>query len=148
MENLKVKIKKMSEEAVIPTYAHDGEDACFDLYCTSTEIDDVGNLVCHTGLAFEIPQWYVGLLFPRSSIANKEMFLTNSVGVIDSNYRGEVTAKFKPTMSFRPSKNTRYEAGERVVQMMILPYPHIEFEEVDELLETSRGDGGYGSTWK
>lgn len=80
---MKVKVKKMNEKAVIPTYAKDG-DAGMDLTATSKSFDEYGNVVYGTGLAFEIPKGYVGLLFPRSSNAKTELFLTNSVGVLDS----------------------------------------------------------------
>ena len=87
-----VKIKKLSELAVIPAYGKPG-DAGMDLTCTSVELDANGNYVYRTGLAIEIPKGFVGLLFPRSSNANKSLMLTNSVGVIDSGYRGEIMFK-------------------------------------------------------
>lgn len=165
---MKVRIKKLNEKAVIPTYAKDG-DAGLDLTATSKSFDEDGNVVYGTGLAFEIPKGYVGLLFPRSSISKTDLFLTNSVGVLDSGYRGEVTFKFKSSVrSYNPFKfwwnsivmknektlklynNTHcsYNVGERIGQIVIVKYPHIDFEEVDELSETERGNGGYGSTGK
>ena len=83
MKTLKVKIKKLNENAVIPTYAKYG-DAGMDLVATSKYYDDNGNIVYGTGLAFEIPKGYVGLLFPRSSNSKQQLLLSNSVGVIDS----------------------------------------------------------------
>lgn len=150
---MEVKIKKLHKDAVIPTYAKDG-DAGMDLTAVSAETDKYGNVVYHFGLAFEIPQGYVGLIFPRSSICKKKLSLTNSVAVIDSGFRGEVTAKFKKANPFPISvkidrtivENLCYNVGERVAQMMIIPYPKIEFKEVEELSETERGDGSYGST--
>lgn len=149
---MKVKIKKLADNAVIPTYATDGS-AGMDLTATSKEIDNEGNIVYGTSLAFEIPRGYVGLVFPRSSNAKKALILTNSVGVIDSDYRGEVTLKFKPFLSsfggmsfHNPAKY--YEVGDRVGQIVIVPYPAIEFEEAEELTETQRGEGGYGSSGK
>lgn len=153
---MKVKIKKLHPDAVIPSYAKPG-DAGMDLVAVSRNIDEQGNLVYGTGLAFEIPDGYVGLVFPRSSICKVNLQLTNSVGVIDSGYRGEVTAKFKGSFSaFRKDLNGEsaytlnkgevYDVGERVAQMIIIPYPHIELEEVEELSETERGCGSYGST--
>ena len=152
---MEVKIKKLHKDAVIPTYANNG-DAGLDLTAISAETDKYGNIVYHFGLAFEIPEGYVGLIFPRSSICKKTLSLTNSVAVIDSCYRGEVTAKFKQANPFPISvkvdrsnlNNLEYEVGDRVAQMIILPYPKIEFKEVDELSETERGTGGYGSTGK
>lgn len=150
---MKVKIKKLNENAVIPTYANNG-DAGLDLTAISYEFDKHGNIVYHTGLSFEIPEGYVGLVFPRSSICKKNLSLTNAVGVIDSCYRGEVTAKFKQTNPFpilakidrSILNNLDYKVGDRIAQMIIIPYPKIEFNEVDELSETERGTGGYGST--
>lgn len=176
---MEVKIKKLHKDAVIPTYANNG-DAGLDLTAVSYEFDEYGNVVYHTGLAFEIPEGYVGLVFPRSSICKQDLSLTNAVGVIDSSFRGEVTAKFKPTLCFgdgylgeddvkifdKPSDDypssvgymsefntdcnscSMYKEGERIAQMIILPYPQIEFKEVEELSETERGSGSYGSTGK
>ena len=146
---MKVKIKKLSENAVVPKYAHD-TDAGLDLVATSIQWDEDGNFVYGTGLAFEIPKGYVGLIFPRSSNAKKELVLSNSVGVVDSGYRGEVTFKFKPTKEVNTSNPIIeiYDIGDRIGQLIILPYPKIEFEEADELSKSERGEGGYGSTGK
>lgn len=145
IDKMKVRIKKLNEKAVIPTKAH-ATDAGFDLYCTSREVNwEKRQLVCHTGLAFEIPEGYVGLLFPRSSVSNKPLMMANSVGVVDSCYRGEVTAKFNITDT-RQSAFSHYQEGDRIAQMIIIPYPEIEFEEADSLSESDRGTGGYGST--
>ena len=124
---MKVRIKKLNDKAVMPTKAH-ATDAGFDLYCTSKEIDwTKRQLVCHTGLAFEIPEGYVGLLFPRSSLSNKPLMMANSVGVIDSGYRGEVTADFNITDT-RYSAFSQYQEGDKIAQMIIIPYPEIEFK--------------------
>lgn len=145
IDKMKVRIKKLNEKAVIPTKAH-ATDAGFDLYCTSREVNwEKRQLVCHTGLAFEIPEGYVGLLFPRSSVSNKPLMMSNSVGVVGSCYRGEVTAKFNITDT-RQSSFSHYQEGDRIAQMIIIPYPEIEFEEADSLSESDRGTGGYGST--
>lgn len=139
---MKVKVKKLVENAVIPTYAKPG-DAGLDLTATYVEIKG-DNIIYGCGLAIEIPKGYVGLLFPRSSNAKKDLLLTNSVGVIDSGYRGEVTAVFKKIKYFAEA----YKVGERFAQLVILPYPEIELEEAEELSVTERGTGGYGSTGK
>lgn len=139
---MKVKIKKLSEKAVIPQYAKEG-DAGLDLVATSKSYDENGNVVYGTDLAFEIPKGYVGLLFPRSSNAKMDLILSNSVGVIDSGYRGEVMMKFKHSYNILPNE---YKIGDKIGQLIILPYPTIEFEEVDELSTTERGSGGYGSS--
>ena len=147
---MKVKIKKLDERAVVPTYAKKG-DAGLDFTAVNISKDNVGNITYHTGLAIEIPEGYVGLLFPRSSISKKQQFLTNSVGVIDSGYRGEIMAKFKPVMGSYESildlfESNEYQVGDKIVQLIILPYPQIEFEEVEELSSSERGHGGFGST--
>lgn len=248
---LKVKIKKLHKDAVIPSYAKEG-DAGMDLTAVSKTYDKYGNTVYDTGLAFEIPKGYVGLLFPRSSNSKTDLRLTNSVGVLDSGYRGSVSFKFKNTIdifkknyiwikgdtsdqnkpgynneefkmvlnkSLPPktvithndfdglqlevqrseythnsengyityvkiihsnsdlffdksllknnvryyitylkkyydktryltleNQNRGYKVGDRIGQIIVLPYPQIEFEEVEELTETDRGEGGFGST--
>lgn len=139
---MKIRFKKLSPSAVVPRKAH-ASDAGFDLTCTRYEVTNGELFTYHTDIAVEIPDGYVGLLFPRSSIYKQDLFLTNSVGVIDSGYRGEVTAKFRPHIFAKP-----YDKGDRVAQMIIMPYPHVDFVEVDELSESDRGDGGYGSTGK
>lgn len=149
---MKVKVKKLNENAVIPSYAKNG-DAGLDLTATSKFFDECGNICYGIGLAFEIPQGYVGLVFPRSSVSKKQLNLANAVAVIDSGYRGEVVMKFKPSLALdrwqcvtdRLTYGT-YNVGDRVAQMIIMPYPNIEFEETDELSVTERNDGGYGST--
>lgn len=94
------------------------------------------------GLAVEIPEGYVGLVFPRSSNAKKDLLLSNSVGVIDSGYRGEIMAKFK---TLRPLPQM-YKVGERFAQLIIMPIPDIEWEEAEKLSDSERGTGGYGSS--
>lgn len=141
---MKVKIKKLHPDAVIPSYAHN-TDAGLDLTAISLEIVDKGDYGYYrykTGLSMEIPEGYVGLIYPRSSISNTGMILSNSVGVIDSGYRGEIEFRFKHI------KNTvEYKVGDRIGQLIIMPYPKIEFEEVqDHSEETTRGEGGFGST--
>lgn len=138
-----VKVKKLDQNAVIPKKAH-ASDAGFDLVAVKVGFED-GCWVCYTGLAFEIPEGYMGLVFPRSSIVRKDMSLANAVGVIDSHYRGEVTGRFRLTGNLEFPK---YGVGERFAQMIIMPYPEVEFVESDELSETDRGAGGYGSTGK
>ena len=145
-----VKIKKLNELAVIPSYGKPG-DAGMDLTCTEALLDASGCYVYKTGLAIEIPDGFMGLVFPRSSNAKKSLMLTNSVGVIDSGYRGEIMLKFKPNYQYflqsDELKNEQiYLKGERVGQLIILPYPTIEWEVVDELSDSDRGDGSYGST--
>lgn len=142
---MKVKIKKLVPEAVIPAYSNPG-DAGLDLVATYVKVEDhnqYGYFEYGTGIALEIPEGYVGLVFPRSSISKTGMILSNSVGVIDSSYRGEIKFRFKYI-----SGTASYEVGDRVGQLIILPYPSVEFEEVDSLDETQRGADGFGSTGK
>lgn len=153
---MKVRFKKLSPNAVIPTKKHP-TDAGYDLTATSLRFDEDGNAVYGTGIALEIPKGFVGLVFPRSSNAKKPLLLSNSVAVIDSGYRGELLLKFKPSMAMfsndgelEGSSNTDriYKVGERIAQIVIMPYPEIDFEESDELSEADRGERGFGSTGK
>lgn len=167
---MKVLFKKLNEKAVMPTKAH-ATDAGFDLVATSKEFDENGNAVYGTGIAVEIPKGYVGLIFPRSSNAKTLLTLSNSVGVIDSGYRGEIMFKFRPAMIVpNPLKHwwkryvlknmedyktgyavehlREYNVGDRIGQLIIMPYPEVEFEEADSLSDSERGEGGYGSTGK
>lgn len=141
-----VKIKKLAENAVIPSYATEGA-AGMDLTATSKSYDNENNVVYGVGLAFEIPKGYVGLLFPRSSNAKKDLLLSNSVGCLDSDYRGEVSFKFKRIKKwFKKSKE--YEVGDRIGQIVIVKIPTIGFVESEELSKTERDCGSYGSTGK
>lgn len=147
-----VNFKKLVPEAVEPKYAKPG-DAGMDIVAVSKSIDEYGNIVYGTGLAFEIPEGYVMLLFPRSSNCKKQLLLTNSVGVVDSGFRGEVTFKFsdykswvKDHKSYGDEQEFEYHVGDRIGQAIILPYPMVVMNEVDQLSETERGAGGYGST--
>jgi len=142
---MKVRIKKLSENAVIPTYAKDG-DAGMDLVATSIKFDGT-QITYGTGLAMEIPEGFVGLVFPRSSIRKTDLSLSNSVGVIDSGYRGEIQATFNQK-SLSKDGQILYGVGDRIMQIMIIPHPPVQFIEVNELSDTLRGEGGFGSTGK
>lgn len=139
---MQVNIKRLDKNAVIPSYAKPG-DAGMDLTAIHLEKDEFNNFVYRTGLAIEIPTGFVGLIFPRSSNSKQDLYLTNHVGVIDSGYRGEIMIKFRETLS---NTSNYYGVGERVAQLMIIPYPSIEFQEVEQLSETERGTGGFGHT--
>ena len=134
---LKVNIKKLHDNAILPRYAKSG-DAGMDLYAVEAYEEDVW-ITYRTGLAVEIPVGYVGLLFPRSSVYKKNQRLANSVGVIDAGYRGEIMLKYSKS-------DNQYSVGERVGQIIIMPHPQVEFVEVDDLSSTDRGEGGFGST--
>ena len=139
---MKVRIKKINSDAVIPTYAKVG-DAGMDLVATSIKENTTFQITYGLGIALEIPEGFVGLVFPRSSIRNTELTLSNSVGVIDSGYRGELQATFNKSNGL---DSISYNVGDRVCQMMIIPHPTIELEEVETLNNTERGEGGFGST--
>ena len=143
---MKVRFKKLVDTAVTPTYAKDG-DAGLDLTSIQHTIStDYNYIQHHTGIAVEVPKGYVGLIFPRSSVSKKDLSLANCVGVIDSGYRGEIIFRFKFKKNTYFAGLKRYENGDRIGQLIIIPYPNIELEEVDELSDTDRGEGGYGST--
>ena len=141
-----VKIKKLNENAVIPTYAKDG-DAGMDLVATSVISETPKQITYGTGISMEIPEGFVGLVFPRSSIRKYDLTLSNSVGVIDSGYRGELQATFNKT-NHSLQRVDDYKVGDRIAQIIILPYPKVMFREVEELSDTERGEGGFGSTGK
>lgn len=167
-ERVQVKVKKLLPEAIIPQYAKDG-DAGLDIVATSIEEKD-GRIVYGTGLSFEIPKGYLGFLMPRSSICKHDLRLTNAVGLLDSSFRGEVKFIFEnDAMQQRGSvtdtrafwdatKNEEahnasiwpvhkvYKVGDRIGQLVILPYPQIELVESETLSDTERGSGGFGST--
>lgn len=133
-----VRIKKLKANAIIPKYSRSG-DAAMDLVATNIVIQP-SYIEYQTGLAIEIPENHVGLIFPRSSISNlKNTYLANSTGVIDSNFRGEICLRFR-------SNIIPYNVGDRIGQILIIPYPTIEFQESEELSDTNRGSKGFGSS--
>ena len=142
---MEVKIKKLHPDAVIPVYSKPG-DAGLDLTATSIDDDSYGNIIYGTGLAIEIPEGYVGLLYPRSSNSKTDLYLTNHVGVVDSGYRGEIMFKFRPVNGIEDAYI--YAVGDRIGQLIIMPYPSIKFIETEELSDSDRGEGGFGSTGK
>lgn len=172
MENvIGLKLKKLYEDVPTPKYATNGS-AGLDLTAMSRFYDKNGNVCYGTGIAIEIPEGYVGLLFPRSSITKKDIFVKNSVGVIDSDYRGEIILKCAPCLGFGEydgneqfrygigldqdwsdcvtyqdyNHNQHYEIGDKCCQLVIIPIPKVVIHLVDELSETERGTGGYGHT--
>ena len=140
---MRVLFKKLHPNAKTPHYSLEG-DACLDLYAAWQKIDDLGNRVYGTGIAMEIPKGHVGLLFPRSSISKTNLSLRNSVGVIDSNYRGEIMLKFLDLEEM--DDLPWYLPGQKIGQIMIIERPEIQLEEVAELSDSVRGDGAFGST--
>ncbi len=151
---MQIRIKKLHPDAVIPSYSAIG-DAGMDLVATSAAISPDGLYIEYgTGISIEIPEGYVGLLFARSSISKTPLILANHVGVVDSGYRGEIKLRFKDLLMSQTENGElfgselSYEVGNKIGQIMILPYPQIEFVESLELSDTVRGEGGFGSTGK
>ena len=139
---LEIKFKKLVETAKCPIKAHP-TDAGADLTAVSREWDEeYGNWIYGTGIATEIPEGYVGLVFPRSSIRKYTLAQCNCIGVIDSHYRGEIMLSYKPTSDIQKL----YEVGDKIAQLIILPYPEVSYIEVESLSETDRGENGHGSS--
>jgi len=138
---VKLKFKRLSSDAVIPKYATEGS-ACFDLVATKRTIHG-STATYETGLAFEIPKGHVLMIYSRSGHGfNDALRLSNCTGVIDADYRGEVKVKLQAD-SLHPDWP---RVGDRVAQAMLVKLPVVELEEVEELTETKRGQGGFGST--
>lgn len=139
---MKIKFKKLVQKAVMPKQGTPGS-AGFDLTATDIRKDCGEDFLYRyfTGISVEIPPGYAGLIFPRSSVYKTGMLLTNCVGVIDSDYRGEIQAVFA-------GEKPAYKVGDRICQLVIVPIPQVEYAEVTELSSTERGTGGYGSTGK
>ena len=172
-ESINVNFKKLSDKAVIPTKAH-LTDAGFDIVATSVnETDDY--IEYGTSIAVEIPENHVGLLFPRSSVSKYDLQQSNSVGVIDSCFRGEVKFRFNKVLNPAKVKISKqykfinffqrlfgfedtisdvtlsydlniYNVGDKIGQLIIIPYPQVTFTEVQTLTESDRGENGFGST--
>jgi|JFJP01.1.fsa_nt_gi dUTP pyrophosphatase len=160
---MEIRFKKLVPEAKNPYRMH-AVDAGFDLFCTS--IDETLDFIqYHTGIAVEIPEGYVGLIFPRSSVTKYDLMLKNSVGVIDASYRGEILCRFHETrehldyvqsdksdegtvrLLHQPRlKRNVFEVGDRVAQIVFLELPKITLIEANELSDTERGGNGFGSS--
>lgn len=143
MNNRNVLVKRLKENAIFPFYSREG-DAGLDLTAISKHTEG-DNIVYGTGIAVCIPKGHVGLLVPRSSVAKMSLSLANSVGIIDSNYRGELIVKFKKTRKIFPKI---YNIGDRIAQLVITPCPLYSLTEVLELPESNRGKNGFGSSGK
>ena len=187
LEPMEIKIKKMSENAVIPKYAIDG-DVGMDLTAIDVEYNEEKDMyIYHTGISIESPKHYGVLIFPRSSNRNTDAYICNHVPVIDTAvYRGEIMICFKNRDSLNqialkeemdelltslqvykdpsdavdeaykayykakedPMKYAPYKVGDRICQMVLIPYPNVLFKESEELSKTERGEKGFGSTGK
>lgn len=143
-----VKVKKVRKEAVLPTYGT-ASSAGADLYaCLETDSVEIAprqTVMIPTGLSMEIPDGFAGLIYARSGLASKKgLAPANKVGVVDSDYRGEIMV----ALHNHSDKVASVERGERIAQLILAPFLHANFEEVDELNGTERGAGGFGSTGK
>ena len=145
MQKIKLRIKKLLPEAKLPAYGS-AYAAGADLYALTEHAVRIGSsetAIVHTGLAAEIPEGYVGLIYARSGLATKKgLAPANKVGVIDSDYRGEIRVALHNHTKYEQS----IEPYERIAQLVIVPYVYAEYEEAEELSETVRGEGGFGST--
>lgn len=139
---LHLRFKKLHPEAQLPHKATRGA-AGFDLTCTEIEWDAEHKIAKHhTGIAIELPEGYVGLLFPRSSISKTNLRVANATGIIDSDYRGEISL----VCDVEDKGFRAYATGDRIGQLVIMPLPEICWHEAEDLTSTERGSGGYGST--
>ena len=153
MEDFKMKLRfmKLNENAITPTRGSD-QAAGYDLYsCEDVVIYENITQIVHTGIAIEIPEGYFGAIYARSGLATKQgLRPANCVGVIDSDYRGEIMVALhrdaKGGMFGDMFTDHSIPAGTRIAQLVIQPYQSVEFEEVDALDKTERGTGGFGST--
>lgn len=135
---------KLTEGATMPAYSKEG-DAGLDFVASDVEYTDLYTEY-KTGVHLEIPCGFVGLMFPRSSCSNYCQILSNCVGVIDSNYRGEIKFRFK-TVHFGSLAHLKtYQKGDKIGQLIVIPIPKVELVQVDELSETERGEQGFGSS--
>ena len=145
MNKYSVRIKKLDENAIIPTYGSEFA-AGADLYACTGEAVTIApheTKLIHTGIAMEIPTGYAGLIYARSGIASKRgLAPANKVGVVDSDYRGEIMV----ALHNHGDVPQTVECGERIAQIAIVPFLKAEFTECDGLSDTDRGAGGFGST--
>ena len=148
---MEVKVKKLDPNAVIPVKAH-VSDAGFDLVATSLRWDEHEQFFEYgTGIAMDIPEGHVGLLFPRSSVSKKDLTLANSVGVVDAKFLGEIKLRFKHAVKEHEGQVTTsyfdgYMVGDRIGQLIIMPIPEVSFVETEKLGDSKRGEGGFGSS--
>ena len=143
--NFKMNVKKLNDKAIIPTYGS-AAAAGADLYaCADADIviESGATVLVHTGVAMAIPDGYVGLIFARSGLATKRgLAPANKVGVVDSDYRGEIMV----ALHNHSSEAQTISHGERIAQIVFAPFYAADFKLVDELSDTVRGAGGFGST--
>lgn len=145
-KSLKIKFKKLNSQAKLPTKGS-LDAACFDVYAASVKVERPNKMIVGLGFSTEIPKGYKGIVIPRSSISKTDWVLANSIGIIDADYRGEWMAVFKclGEMIYQPLP---FGVGDRCAQIYFEKIQEAEFEEVEELSDTERGSGGFGSTGK
>jgi len=148
---MKVQFKKL-REVPTPIYASEGA-AALDLYAATDGVYNVDGdyYEYKTGLAVSVPEEHVGIIAPRSSITNTRMMLGNSIGILDSDFRGEISVRLKEICytsedTSEGNPQPHYKKGDRIAQLLIIPCPRIQLVEVQELNQTERGEGGFGST--
>lgn len=146
---MNVNIKLLNDNAIVPRYASTGA-ACFDIATDgNVSYDEYGNAICGTGLAFEVPENHVMMVFSRSGHGFKyDISLSNAVGIIDADYRGEVKVKLRADSTAGQEVLDGLKRGDRVAQAMVLPFTPAYLTVVETLTETERGTGGFGSTGK
>jgi len=135
---IEIKVKKIYENAILPKYSKEG-DAAMDVFAQNMTRTDK-YIEYGTGLSFELPKGYVMLIFPRSSVSNKDLMLKNSVGVLDSGYRGELKLRFQM------NGDDVYNLGDKIGQIMVIERPEMMLKLVEKLDDSARGNGGFGST--
>lgn len=142
---MEIRIKKLNEKAIVPT-SGSPYSAGYDIYSLEDhEIEAGKTVLAKTGLALEIPEGYFGAVYARSGLASKKgLRPANCVGVIDSDYRGELIV----ALHNDSEKTQKVVQGDRIAQLVITPYLSVEFKETEELSETKRQSGGFGSTGK
>lgn len=139
---LNIKVKRIHPNATLPTRATSGS-ACYDIYsCEKTLLAPTDKVIIGTGLAFEIPKGYAIDIRPRSGLASKGLIIMNSPGTLDNDYRGEL----KVAMINLTGEHLIIHRNDRIAQIRPFEVERIDFMEVDELSETDRGEGGFGST--
>lgn len=141
---LVVNFKKLTSTAKLPVKGSSSA-ACYDVYATSLILDGKGMITYGLGFATEIPEGWRGVIVPRSNLAKHKWVLSNSIGIVDSDYRGEWMVKMK-SVSANPYESAPYQVGERVAQIYFEKNVEVAFAEVEELDQTERGEGGFGSS--
>lgn len=156
---LTVKFKKLYDDAKEPVRAN-SEDAAWDVFCHSIQVGKEGFVACKIGIAVEAPKGFSFIAVPRSSLSKKGWALSNSIGIIDNPYRGEIEYRFRPTLSYvkqgfhnssydmLPGQEIPFEVGERIGQIKLVRDYDLKFVEVSELSDSSRGAKGFGSSGK